>query len=157
MLAATGPMRPLLLPAVGVLLALLVACTSDSMSGDSTPEGDADPTPTVDVPRPAFRLEFYDTTGTAEWEEVEAAAGFRLGGHVTWWPSCDLSGSVEPVEIEIEEELPPDTLTYALPRPDDDAYTHIKDFLLLVYAVDEEDDIIGYQNTGQSNERLCPQ
>ena len=150
-------MRPFLVLSL-VLLAVGAACTnSGSSSGDppGTPD-DVEATPTDEVPRPAFRLEFYDTDATAEWEAVEEADAYRVAGHVIWWPDCSAGDGVDPVTLEIDEKLSPDTRDYPLPRPDDAVYNRVKEFLLLVYAVDAADEIIAYQNTGQSDERICP-
>jgi hypothetical protein len=140
------------------LLALLVACTSSSSGGGNrTPDGDPDATPTLEVERPTFRLEFNDRDGAAEWERVEEAAAYHVTGHVTWWSDCSLAATVEPTTVEMDEKLTPDTSDYTLPRPDDQAYTRIKDYSILITALDGADNVIAYQNAGGSEERICPQ
>ncbi|MEX0800751.1 MAG: hypothetical protein WD379_06010 [Dehalococcoidia bacterium] len=140
-----------------VALALFAACKESDSSPEEasvTPD-DPEATATLEVQRPSFRLEYNATDATAEWEAVEEADAYRVAGHVIWWPDCSAGDGIDPVTLEIDEELPPDTRDYPLPRPDAEIYTSVKEFLLLVTAVNPDDDVIAYQNTGQSDERIC--
>ena len=139
-------------------LAVIAAC-----GGSDTPSPGSTGTPASDggrqdgVARPAFRLEYDNQTNLANWDEVEDAESYKLQGEAIWWPDCEDwgAGLTEPQTVPIAETVPAETSEFALPRPDDERYTRLKDFTLQVTALDGSGNTVGYNNTGQITEPTC--
>jgi hypothetical protein len=143
--------------ALGVMAACGGSGTSSPELTDTPAPDEGEASPRADVPRPAFQLLYDEIAGLAEWVEVEGAEAYELEGEVTWWPDCTDQdvGIPEPQTVPIAETVSAGTRSFALPKPDDARYTRMKEFVLLVSAIDASGRLIGYNNTGQMNELVC--
>ncbi len=143
--------------ALGVMAACSGSGTSSTEPTETPATVEADPGAQGDAVRIAFRLEYDEIAGFADWDEVEGVEVYKVEGEVIWWPDCESwdAGIRDPQSVPIAETLSAGTVNFTLPKPDDARYTQLKEFTLLVSAMDATGRVIGYNNTGQLNQTIC--